>query len=213
MSGGAVRPLGRGILWGVLVGVIVAVALATWISRRGGLTPEPPPVLAEVPPFELIDRHGSTVTRDDLLGEPWVADLVFTRCVLVCPVMSGKMAILDRELPRGGDGEPAVRLVSITVDPEHDRPPVLQEYAERFDASERWLFLTGERRDIVALATDGLRLGFDPEPRVEPLEPGDNIAHSTRFVLVDAEGRVRGYYETTEADELDLLRRDLAALE
>lgn len=192
----------RGALWGLLVAVLVAVAVASWLVRR---TP-PPPVLSEVPEFTLIDHRGDAVTRDDLLGRPWVADLIFTRCVLACPVMSGKMAILDRRLP------PEVRLVSVTVDPEHDDPQVLSSYAERFAAGERWLFLTGERAEIQRLAGDGLRLAYDPNPPLAPLQPGDDVFHSTRFVLVDAEGRVRGYYETTEGDQTDELRRDLAAL-
>lgn len=192
----------RGALWGLLVTVLLAVAVATWLVRRPP-PPAPPPVLAEVPEFTLTSHRGETVTREDLLGRPWVADLIFTRCVLACPAMTGKMAILDRELPDD------VRLVSVTVDPEHDDPGVLAEYAERFDAGDRWHFLTGERMEIYHLAGEGLRLPYDPNPPLVPFEPGDNIYHSTRFVLVDAEGRVRGYYETMEGDQTEALRRDL----
>ena len=201
------RGVGRGLLWGLLVLVIAAIAGLTWWTRFGPGAVPPPPVLSEVPDFTLTAQDGSTVTREDLLGAPWVADLVFTRCVLACPVMSGKMAILDRELPDG------VRLVSITVDPEHDQPAVLAAYAEKFGASDRWLFLTGPREQIAQLAGEGLRLGYDPNPPLVPLEPGDNIYHSTRFVLLDDQARVRGYYETTESDEMDALRRDLGALD
>lgn len=203
MSG---RPLGRGLLWSLLVVVIVAVAAAAWLTRRA-TAPEPPPVLSEVPDFQLTNRDGTTVTRDDLLGAPWVADLFFTRCVLICPVMNGKMAILDRKLPDD------VRLVSVTVDPERDTLEVLRDYAADFDASDRWYFLTGKREEIYALVGEGLRLGYEPNPPLVPLEPGDNIYHSSRFVLVDAEGRVRAYYETTEGNDLDRLPEDLAALE
>ena len=201
------RGVGRGLLWGLLVLVIAAIAGLTWWTRFGPGAVPPPPVLSEVPAFTLTAQDGSALTREDLLGAPWVADLVFTRCVLACPVMSGKMAILDRELPDG------VRLVSITVDPEHDQPAVLDEYADRFGASDRWLFLTGPRDQIAQLAGEGLRLGYDPNPPLVPLQPGDNIYHSTRFVLLDDQARVRGYYETTEGAELDQLRRDLRALD
>jgi cytochrome oxidase Cu insertion factor (SCO1/SenC/PrrC family) len=201
------RGVGRGLLWGLLLAVLAAVALLTWWTRFGPGAVPPPPVLSEVPDFTLTAQDGSTLTREDLLGAPWVADLVFTRCVLACPVMSGKMAILDRELPEG------VRLVSITVDPEHDQPAVLAAYADKFGASDRWLFLTGPRDQIAQLAGEGLRLGYDPNPPLVPLEPGDNIYHSTRFVLLDDQARVRGYYETTEGDEMDALRRDLGALD
>ena len=211
------RGLGRGLLWGLLIAVIVVIALLTWINRHGLSRTPPPPVLSEVPDFRLIDQDGDPVTRADLLGSPWVADLIFTRCLLACPIMSGKMAILDRDLPggeKGGEsGMPPVRLVSISVDPEHDQPDVLAAYGKKFNASDRWWFLTGDRAEIAKLAGDGLRLGYDPNPPLVPLGPDDTIYHSTRFVLVDSQGRVRGYYESTEGDDLDKLEADLAALE
>lgn len=198
--------LRRGVLWAFLVLVLATVVFGFWWSRRD--TTPPPPVLSEIPDFQLTDQHGETVSRADLLGTPWVADLIFTRCVLACPVMTGKMAILDRRLPADD-----VRLVSISVDPEHDRPEVLADYAAKFDASDRWLFLTGDRGDLVKVAGEGLRLGFDPNPPLTPFEPGDNIYHSAKFVLVDGEGRVRGYYDSMEGeDPLGELERDLAAL-
>lgn len=213
-------PLRRGLLWSFLVLVLITVALGFWWTDREP-PPAPPPILSEIPDFTLTDQWGETVSRADLLGAPWVADLIFTRCVLACPVMTGKMAILDRRLPGGAGAEeggngatPPVRLVSISVDPEHDQPDVLADYAEGFNASDRWLFLTGDRSEIVRVAGEGLRLGFDPNPRLTPLEPGDNIYHSTKFVLVDAEGRVRGYYDAMEGDDpLAELERDLSTLE
>ena len=209
------RRFGRGLLWGVLLGVLVAVvAVALWKAFGGG-RPEPPPVLVEVGGFTLIDQDGETVTRDDLLGAPWIADLLFTRCVLACPLMSTKMAKLDRELPVATEdgAQPAVRLVSISIDPEHDTPEVLRDFAAKYDASDRWLFLTGDRDEVVAAGgPEGLRLPFDPNPPLVPLQPGDNIFHSTRFVLVDADGQVRGYYESETSEDLAKLRRDLAAI-
>ena len=209
---GGGRLFSRSLLWGLLIGVIAAVALLTWWTRSGLVRTPPPPVLSEVPDFRLTDQHGDTVTRADLLGSPWVADLIFTRCLLACPVMSGKMAILDRELPGGEGGAAPVHLVSISVDPEHDQPDVLTAYGAKFNASDRWLFLTGDRAEIAKLAGDGLRLGYDPNPPLVPLGPDDTIYHSTRFVLIDAEGQVRGYYEAMEGDDLDQLQQDLAAL-
>jgi hypothetical protein len=128
--------------------------------------------------------------------------------------MSTKMAALDRDLPLAGGaaGGPAARLVSISVDPEHDQPAVLAAYAERYRASDRWLFLTGDRDEIYRLAGEGMHLGFDPNPPLVPLREGDNIYHSTRFVLVDGLGRVRGYYDSESSEELELLRGDLARL-
>lgn len=206
------RLLRRGLLWGLLVGVLVALAVAFALHRFASPPPEPLPVLGTIPEFTLTDQAGRSVGRDDLAGAPWVADLVFTRCVLACPLMSMKMAALDRDLPAGGGGGPGARLVSISVDPEHDQPAVLAEYAERYRASDRWLFLTGDRDEIFRLAGEGMHLGFDPNPPLVPLREGDNIYHSTRFVLVDGRGRVRGYYDSEDSESLEVLRRDVARL-
>jgi cytochrome oxidase Cu insertion factor (SCO1/SenC/PrrC family) len=208
------RLLRRGLLWGLLVGVLVALAVAFALHRFGRPPAEPLPVLGTIPDFTLTDQAGRTVGREDLLGAPWVGDLVFTRCVLACPLMSTKMAALDRDLPlaAGTAGGPAARLVSISVDPEHDQPAVLAAYAERYRASDRWLFLTGDRDEIYRLAGEGMHLGFDPNPPLVPLQEGDNIYHSTRFVLVDGLGRVRGYYDSESSEELEVLRGDLERL-
>jgi protein SCO1/2 len=207
------RRFRRGILWGLLVGVLVALAVATAVTRWNRPRVQPLPVLGGVPEFALVNRDGAPVSRDDLAGSPWIADLVFTRCVLICPLMTTKMAALDRELPASADGgPPPVRLVSVTVDPEHDEPAVLEEFARRYHASDRWLFLTGSRDEIYHLAGEGLHLGYDPNPPLVPLEPGDNIYHSAKLVLVDSQARVRGYYDSQSAEELAALRRDLARL-
>lgn len=195
--------LRRGLLWGFLVfALLVVVGAAARQILRG---PEPPPVLGEVPDFALINRDGQPVRRADLAGAPWIADFIFTRCGASCPMMSLRMARLERELPR----DLGVRFVSISVDPEHDTPQVLQEYAESFGAPGRWLFLTGDRRAIYSLSKDGFKLAVDDTTPVNEDEP---ILHSTRFVLVDGEGRIRGYYEAFDEEALKKLTRDLEAL-
>ena len=97
-------------------------------------------MLSQVPHFELLRHDGRTVTLSDFAGKPWVADFIFTRCVGMCPVMSGSMQRVAEGAPSGAD----LQLVSFSVDPEHDTPAVLREYADRFRADpEGWLFLTG----------------------------------------------------------------------
>ncbi|HEX2163540.1 MAG TPA: SCO family protein [Thermoanaerobaculia bacterium] len=217
-ASGRGRLIRRALLWGLLVGVLVALAVAFALHRFARPAPEPLPVLGEIPDFRLTDHAGRTVGRGDLAGAPFVADLVFTRCVLACPLMTTRMAALDRAVPAlaadasEGAPTPPARLVSISVDPEHDSPEVLADYARRHDASDRWLFLTGDRDEIYRLAGEGMKLGFDPNPPPAPLAAGDDIYHSTRFVLVDAEGRVRGYYDSGNGEELARLRADLARL-
>jgi protein SCO1/2 len=195
--------LRRGLLWGLLVAALLAILLAALVQqwRR----PEPPPVLGQVPAFSLTNRDGRTVSLADLAGRPWVADFVFTRCPASCPMMSARLARLNRDLPSELD----VRLVSFSVDPEHDTPEVLQRYAESFQAPDRWLFLTGKREDVRRLCVEGFKLGLDMAPAGTGPEP---ILHSTRFVLVDGEGRIRGYYEAFDEESVARLRADLLRL-
>ena len=194
----------RKLIWGFLVAVLLAVAAAAvfqWLRR-----PEPLPVYGRLPEFSLVNRDGRTVRLVDMMGKAWVADFVFTRCPASCPMMSARMARLERDLPE----DLAVRLVSISVDPAHDTPEVLEGYAERFQAPDRWLFLTGEKEAVRSLCVEGFKLGLDMEPA--PGMGPEPILHSTRFVLVDGEGRIRGYYEAFDEASTEKLRDDLLRL-
>lgn len=193
----------RALSWGLLVAVLLAILLAALVQKWR--RPEPLPILGRVPTFSLVNRDGRKVSLADLAGSPWVADFVFTRCPASCPMMSSRLARLNRDLPSGLD----VRLVSFSVDPEYDTPEVLQRYAESFQAPDRWLFLTGTREDVRRLCVEGFKLGLDMAPTGMGPEP---ILHSTRFVLVDGEGRIRGYYEAFDEESTAKLRRDLLAL-
>lgn len=198
-------PLRRRLLWGFLVAALLAVSAAAvvqWLRR-----PEPLPVFGKLPTFSLVNRDGRTIRLEDLAGAPWVADFIFTRCPASCPMMSARMARLERSLPKDRD----LLLVSITVDPAYDTPEVLNRYAKRFEAPERWLFLTGEREDVRRLSIEGFKLGLDmdPPPGMAGPEP---ILHSTRFVLVDGEGQIRGYYEAFDEASTEKLRSDLLRL-
>jgi len=194
----------RFLLWGVLVVVLLAVAL--W-ALRSRLTAPDLPVLGQVTAFSLTSHRGETVTFDDLAGAPWIADFIFTRCGLSCPTMSARMAELDDgRVPR------RVRLISITVDPEHDTPEVLAEYATVFGASDRWSFLTGPGDEILGLALQGFHLTVDPQPPAGMASPEEPIVHSTRFVLVDGRGRIRGYYDGLSRKAIAQLERDAAQL-
>jgi protein SCO1/2 len=165
---------------------------------------EPLPVLGTVPAFSLTERHGTTVTAGDLAGHVWIADFVFTRCPDICPVLSSRMAALQDKLA-GGDGP--VRLVSISVDPLHDTPEALSAYAEHYRAGPDWLFLTGSRDAVAALLRDGFRVAFSDEgPANSP------ITHSDRFVLVDRQLRIRGYYHGNDPADLSRLVADAGRL-
>lgn len=165
------------------------------------------PVLGQVPDFELVDRDGSTVRRKDLAGQPWVADFIFTRCALSCPRLTSIMLRLGADAPQ-------VARVSFTVDPENDSPEVLSDYAAGYGVSDpRWRFLTGTVTAVEALVVDGFKLPVMRQPPAELATPDEPILHSNRFVLVDSNGAIRGYYEATDGTEYDKLLRDLASLE
>jgi cytochrome oxidase Cu insertion factor (SCO1/SenC/PrrC family) len=186
------------------VAALVVIAGAAVFQRLD--RPVPPPVLGEVPGFSLTNRDGRTVTLADLAGRPWVADFIFTRCPASCPMMTARMARLGRELPEG-----AARLVSFTVDPAHDTPEALARYAAAFEGPADWLFLTGGAEELHRLSREGFKLAVDPAPPPD-MAGAEPILHSTRFVLVDGEARIRGYYDAFDEESMKALERDLAAL-
>lgn len=198
----------RWIAWGALGAGLAAVALVLLLSGRQPAQEELP-VIAEVGAFELVDHAGRRVTPSDLAGAPWVVDFVFTRCRSTCPLMTEAMRRLRADWPR----DVPVRFVSISVDPEHDRPEVLADYRrQRGIEGDDWLFLTGERDVVFRLVSDTFLLSFDPDPPPELATPEMPILHSTRFVLVDARGRIRGYYDGLDRNALADLVRDARLL-
>ena len=192
--------------WALLIAgavMIVVLAILT-LARR----PEPPPVIKDAPDFALIHHDGTTVGRDQLAGEPWIADFIFTRCPAICPRMTSQMAHVAETL---GDGSP-VRFVSISVDPEHDTPEVLAAFAARHGAGDGWYFLTGDKETIFALSREGFMLGIETSPPEGVATGDDPVIHSNRFVLVDRRGRIRGYYDPFDEAEIARLLGDVRAL-
>jgi uncharacterized membrane protein YozB (DUF420 family) len=160
--------------------------------------------LGNVPDFTLTERSGRTIHRQDLQGKVWVAAFIFTRCAGPCTQISGVMARLQRDL----EHEKNVVLVSFSVDPEYDRPEVLQKYAAKYGAdSERWLFLTEPSSNasssasgasgIYALLRDGFHVGAGPNQGADR-KPGNEVWHDTHLVVVDGQGRIREYIAGTE---------------
>lgn len=176
---------------------LVLVAALLWFA--GGARRQPLPVLSEVPDFTLVNRDGRSVTLADLEGSPWIADFIFTRCYAVCPRMTQQLKKVKGSLPAG------VAAVSFSVDPEYDSPEVLTEYAERHGAGDGWYFLTGDLATIDALTGKAFLLPLDRSPDPEVMATPDSILHSNRFVLVDGEARIRGYYDAFDPVEIQRL--------
>lgn len=198
----------------VTVGTVLSVVLVALVIQQLRTPASAPrqPVLEQLarygpaPDFSLVERSGRPVTAGDLRGRVWIADFIYTECRDTCPLQSRTMAALLTDLEAYGD----LRSVSITVDPLTDTPALLSRYADRYGADpERWLFLTGELREIRRIVEDGFRLSAAP---VDGATPDPVVFHSTRFVLVDRAGEIRGYYDSGDPRALERLRRNARSL-
>ncbi|MGI8891413.1 MAG: SCO family protein [Chthoniobacterales bacterium] len=150
-----------------------------------------------VPPFQLIDQNGASFGSQQLQGKIWIADFVYSTCPGPCPMISSRMSELQKPLHATD-----VQLVSFSVDPQHDTPAVLRQYAAKLNAApDRWHFLTGDKAAIYRLTRDGFKLSAADGETAGPI-------HSTRIVLVDRSGVIRGYYDATDADAVTRLLAD-----
>ena len=162
-------------------------------GRRGAKSPDGEEWLTR---FELIERSGEMVSSDDLRGQPYIVGFFFSKCPSICVNQNGKV----RELQEKYRGRP-LRLLSITCDPETDRPEVLAEYAERFDADpEQWLFLTGKLDYIRRVGAEMYML------------PVEKRFHAEKFVLVDGQGERVGFYTWSDPASFAALQRDIDRL-
>jgi protein SCO1/2 len=188
-----------------IAGLFVAVALFTIAeARRAG---HDLPVYTRVPAMRLVDERGAPFDENAMLGHVSVVDFIFTHCASSCPRLTATMADLQARLARDGS---RAKLVSFSVDPDNDTPAVLAQYAEKAHADlARWSFVTGPPNDVMRAVLDGFKVSAQKVAR------GANdfdVVHGDWFVLVDPQGRVRGYYATDDAESLATLLRDIARL-
>ncbi len=175
--------------------------------------PAVPDRLGVVPDFALTDQKGAALGKGDLSGKVWVASFVFTRCAGPCPrimAVCGELQDSLFELP--GASPETLRLVSFSVDPDHDSTAVLAAWGEKLGVDAgRWHLLTGERAAIDATVRDGFHLAIaraeDPS-----VDASMAVTHSTRLCIVDGEGVIRGYYDVDDPATLAAVRRKVKAL-
>jgi protein SCO1/2 len=192
---------------GWAIAFVVATTLIAWsyLQFRGAMKARGPisPRLerfAPAPGFQFTAQDGSTVTTDDLKGKVWVANFIFTRCLGPCPVMTSRMAELNQRL---GGKVKDVQLVTFTVDPEHDTPAVLKEYSEKVGASpNKWKFLTGPKTVMDETVMKGFLQPLSNDQEGMPI-------HSTRFVLVDKDGWMRGFQDGNDPEVVQKLLMDI----
>ena len=206
----------RFLLLGIaVVGLGVILGTALWLK----LTPHSRLALEQtdssdgikqygsVPEFTLTERDGSTVSLQQLQGKIWVADFIYTSCTDTCPLQSAMMAKLQQQYA----ANPDFQLVSFTVDPERDTPQALTNYATKFQADgKRWYFLTGQKDRLLRLVEEGFHLAVATFSN--DADPTGVIGHSPRFVLVDKDAHIRGYYDSRDAEALVRLKHDIDSL-
>lgn len=181
------------------LGITVAAIAVVYLWRNAHSTAKPLAVTGVVPAFSLTNQLGRAVSLNDLRGQIWVADIIFSRCAGPCPQLTRTVQRLDQELSGVAD----LRWVSLTADPAFDTPEVLAKYAQEYGAKEsRWWFLTGPKPDVYRLAMDGLKLGVEEKEPSARENLNDLFIHSTVLTLVDKRGRLRGFYRGMEADSL-----------
>ena len=214
-------PVNRTLRWVVWtgLGLVIALVLVSFV-RQTWKAQEQKSYAAldrfnQVPPFRLTERSGAAFDSASLKGKVWLADFFFTACPGPCLVMNSKMELVQHALERD---HADVRLVSFSIAPEMDTPEVLRKYATRFHApADKWSFLTGDKPLIYNLAEKAFLLPTvdnNGNPDRKP-DQGDFI-HSEKICLVDRNGVVRGYFDST-SDEVvqrvltavgDLLREE-----
>jgi len=198
--------LGATVWKAVLLGlplVVATVFFFVWRGQVNQLANRPIRSYGTVPNFQLTNQNNQPFGSRQLSGKIWIADFIFTSCPGPCPMVSSRMGELQRPLEKTD-----VHLVSFSVDPEKDTPDVLRGYAEKLKAQPaRWDFLTGSKSTIYDLSKNGFKLAVSDGSG----EAGAPV-HSTRIVLVDRHGEIRGYYEATAADAVTKLLADTSHL-
>ncbi len=190
-------------LWSIFLAAAL-VLVATWSAQRLNLITRPVAAgespLFPIPEFALTDQENRPITLESLKGRPWVAAFIFTRCPGPCPRVTANMRQLQDKLP------PAVQLVSFSLDAEYDTPEIFKAYADKFGADgSRWHFLTGDQTVIDHVAKE---MNIAAQRGVNPID----IQHGTHLILVNANGKIQGYYAHDDADARANLVADAKAL-
>ena len=152
-----------------------------------------------IPPFALTDQNNQPFPTEKLYGKPAIVDFIFTRCPSICPTLTMSVRSLQEKIP----AEQA-NFISITVDPDYDTPEVLKSYAEKYNADlASWSFLTGEPnhiRDTIRNFQQALEVGAPDEAGIP------DIKHSQKLLLVDATGKIRGFFDSDEAGRNSIIQ-------
>lgn len=157
-----------------------------------------------IPDFTFVNQDSIAVTPKTFEDKIYVADFFFTSCTTICPIMKNEMQRVYNEYK----GNPQVAFLSHSIDPAHDKIPVLKEYAQDLGVeNNQWHFVTGEQEDIFNIAQKHYMV-----TALEDSTVPDGVLHSGAFILIDQERRIRGYYDGTDSEEVDKLIEDIPIL-
>lgn len=158
--------------------------------------------------FALLDQNGKAITQSVIENKVFVAEYFFSTCGSICPIMNVQMQRVQMKFK----GNPNVKILSFTVDPETDQPNVLKAYAVRHQYLDgQWYFITGKKEDLYALARKSFFV-LKPAEAENLGDAGNDFIHTNNFVLVDKRKQIRGYYDGTNPTEVDKLMVDIARL-
>jgi protein SCO1/2 len=187
--------------------LVLLVLVATFAALSCKKQPELE-VLGQLGDFTLTRENGQSYGKKDLEGQVWVAAFMFTRCPTVCPRITQRMrevqsAARKKQIP--------LTLVSFSVDPEYDTPQILTQYAAAQSVDlANWRFLTGDYALIQKTAEQGFKLAL--EGKADAAAEHYGISHGSHLVLVDGQARIRGYYRSSDDQEMARLVEDAARL-
>jgi len=170
--------------------------------------PQPPmDVLESTPAFQLTDQSGGDFVSQSLAGHVTLLDFIYTHCTDACPLLSATFQEAQRKLAEDKLLGSQVMLVSLSVDPQRDTPPVLAEYGQQFQANPRaWKMLTGDWDQVYDVVTGFKVATRPPRPAAEAPEPGGTeLTHTTAVLLIDQQLQVRAYLDGQDATADDLI--------
>jgi protein SCO1 len=168
-------------------------------------------VFHTIPDWKLIDENGATFSGSSLKEKIYVADFFFTRCGSICPKMSSQLTRVQDVFSK----EDEVQFASFSVDPTHDTPEMLREYAKKYDAKAgKWHFFTGTKTQIYPLAVKGYYIPVADASEYDKAvkTPDETFIHSEKLILVDKEGHIRGFYDGTDKKDVDRLILEIRVL-
>lgn len=186
-------------VWGTLLLAIGGIGILYYVEEEQKRSDQKPllPIVRSIDRLSLTNQLGEWVTLNSLKGNPWVANVFFSRCPTICMQITQRM----KELQEASKTHSALRLVSITTDPEYDRPEILAKYARRFGADDsRWIFLTGEKSEIARVIAKEFLLIAKENPEDKRQSELDLYTHGSLMVLVDAESRIRSFYDSLSSN-------------